>query len=317
MCGYFNMEGEEISFNSSAPDPPLPLPLSSSDNTSLPPSSSSISSLSSYLSSLITTVELSFYTFLDSVTDAALQFLTSLLHSFLTLLYPLLKILFYLLFSFLLANIVYYFLYKLFFPIDLIDEELHVIYPSTPPSLSSSTFPSSLSSSPLSPSPYARIKLTAPENQWRYLHPPSLSQDDKICQRFLHSNSEYQIKLKFFLSKSVNNQNIKKCMIDLNLIDCSGDVIGHSARVLRVPYTSVTLSWIKFMLQLPWLVLGFVDETDVIEVEMMNNYRERSRNTVPTDVIEVVFSSEAHQLDIEKVTLTILPLPTGIAYAPL
>jgi hypothetical protein len=102
-------------------------------------------------------------------------------------------------------------------------------------------------------------------------------------------------------------------MVDLKMIDCTGDVIGHSARVLRVPYSSLTLAWIRFLLQLPWLALGYAEENEMIEVEMMNNYRERGRNAVPTDVVEVLLSPEAHQMDIEKVSLSILPLPTGIA----
>ena len=102
-------------------------------------------------------------------------------------------------------------------------------------------------------------------------------------------------------------------MVDLKMIDCSGDVIGQSARVLRVPYSSVSLSWIRFILQLPWLVLGYPEKNEVIELEMMNNYRERGRNAVPTDVVEVVLSPEAQQMDIEKISLSILPLPTGLA----
>jgi hypothetical protein len=241
----------------------------------------------------------------DDLKDMLISLLLRLAQSLFSLISPILKMMFFLLFSFLLANLVYLILYKLFFPVDLIEETLHVNYR---PLLSSL--------------PTATLKLSASQNQWQYLNGGGDSGSGRDsarggggspCERFFHAEAEYRLTLKVYLSKSERNRSVGKCMVDLRLIDCAGDVLGHSARVVRVPFSSASLSWIKFLMQLPGLVSGLVPEHDVVEVEMMNNYRERSRHAVPTEVVEVVFSAEAHELDIEKVSLTILPLPTGIA----
>jgi hypothetical protein len=264
-------------------------------------------SLERGLSNFIDTLNERSTTLLDNLYSLFISLLLRLAESLFSMIYPLLKLFFFLLSSFLLANVVYFILHKLFFPVDLIEETLHVNYR---PLLSSH--------------PTATLRLSASQNQWEYLNGGGESSDSlrgtggshdggAPCERFFHAESEYRLTLKIYLSKSDRNRSVGKCMVDLRLIDCAGDVLGHSARVVRVPFSSTSLSWIKFVMQLPWLVLGLVPEHDVVEVEMMNNYRERHRRAVPTEVVEVVFSPEAHELDIEKVSLTILPLPTGIA----
>lgn len=208
------------------------------------------------------------------------------------LFYPLLKFSFYILFSFVMAHIVYYIMYKLFFPVDLIEEPLHFDYLATP-------------------SPVAKVRLSSTEKQWYYLN-GEMKSSPFICQRFFHVTSEYEIALNFRLSLSERNREIGKCMITLEMVDCSGDVIGQSNRVLRMPFQSHTVSWLDMAIKWPFYLTGSARESVGVLVPMMNNYKEGSRAATPTDMVEVRLSSAGAEMDIESASLTIVPLPKGI-----
>lgn len=229
---------------------------------------------------------------MTSILDAVYVGTRSILDIALSSLIPLAKIAIVSLVLLFTSLIAYTLLHRYLLPKDMINEPLYFNYNEK--------------------SPIARVHLLSEEKQWDYYRSGEVLRP-KTCSAFFKTNGNYDISLRFAVSKSPRNQESRRCMVTVSMIDCQGDVLAQSSRPLIVPYHSHATSILDVLIFWPkYLISG---ETEHISLHMMNNFRETRDLNIPTSHIEVVLSS--HDLDIEHSTLTILPLPVGITYVPL
>lgn len=219
----------------------------------------------------------------DSFYAATRSYLDALLRTVI----PLVKLSISLSVMFFTSLIFYFVLYRLLIPKDMINEPIFFNYNAKLPT--------------------ARINLLSEEKQWEYYR--SGEPFKQTCGTFFKSQAKYDISLQFGVSKSEHNQERRRCMVTVSMIDCAGDVLAQSTRPLIVPYHSKVMSTMDVILFWPKYIIGY-GEIESLTLSMMNNFRETNQLNIPTEYIEITLSS--HDLDIESSSITILPLPAGI-----
>ena len=169
--------------------------------------------------------------------------------------YPVVKILFSFVAVVLLTNVMYVAMKLLFYPVGVVNEEVHFDYSSER-------------------GPSTNLTLLTIDKQWYYAQEFLGSQQDDTFSQSYFGNMEYDITLDFTVAYSAKNFEIGKCMVYLHILDCYGQKLATSVRTLRLPYQSHYRIVADTILKMPLYLSNVLHESATIQVPMMRGFHE-------------------------------------------
>lgn len=119
----------------------------------------------------------------------------------------------------------------------------------------------------------------------------------------------YVITVKLELPESPRNQELGMFMICIDMKDKESSLKAHSCRSAMLRYRSPWLQKLKTIFLMPFFIMGWEEEKQVLDIEMFTNYID-SRNPVTDMYIEI----QSKVVEFYAVTVQISAHFTGLRY---
>ncbi|KAJ2787257.1 hypothetical protein GGI15_000863 [Coemansia interrupta] len=93
--------------------------------------------------------------------------------------------------------------------------------------------------------------------------------------RFLSTSQAYMVSMRFQVPLSEENRGLGSFMVGIELCTAQGKVVQASWRPALLPYRSPVVRLARTLLKLPFLVVGLADETEELQVDLVDGLYDR------------------------------------------